>query len=30
MIALDEPHLRLQALSLLLARLERGEPVDAG
>ena len=27
MIALDEPHLRLQALSLLLARLERGEPV---
>lgn len=27
MIALDEPHLRLQALSLLLTRLERGEPV---
>jgi hypothetical protein len=26
-IALDEPHLRLQALSLLLTRLERGEPV---
>ena len=33
MIALDEPHLRLQALSLLLTRLERGElvtPDDGG